>query len=264
MRKYWAFYVSGLQNALVYRGQMLFWFLGDAVSVVMMLSLWLSVSATGLIAGYTKSELITYYILSLLLDRIIGFFPGHWVRNKIKSGEIIGDGLLKPVSYYFVAFMAEASWHSVTIFIGIISAAAFAIFFKDNFLWLLTFDKFFVIAAATALGIIIVFSTSFILGLLAFYFTEASIFEDVYFALLGLLGGVIVPVSFFPQQVKFIIDLLPFRFVLSFPLEIYLGKLSPTATLEGFIIGLSWAALLITVYKFVWARGVKAYNAWGQ
>ena len=117
MKKYWAFYRLGVQNAFTYRGPMLFWLIGNSLGMITMLAVWFSISGTGQIAGYTRNELLSYYVVSLFLSWIIGWYP-FWIAQNIKNGSIVGEILLKPVSLYWRAFTADLAWHTISVFMA--------------------------------------------------------------------------------------------------------------------------------------------------
>ncbi len=264
MGKYWAFYKVGLQETLTYRGPMVIWLLGNIISLVMMVALWLAVDTTGTIGSYTKNELITYYILSLGFQWLIGWYPFTWVKEEIKSGEIVGAALLKPSSYYLRGFMREAAWHSISVFLGLISAFVFYLIFQGNFVLPAGPSSLLLLVPALILAIFVVYSANLCVGLVAFWFTQVDALGDVFWAILGIFGGFLVPLTFMPQSFQLLVKIAPFRYMFSFPMEIYFQKISTMETLSGFLIASVWVAIFVYLYKVLWQRGSRAYTAWGQ
>jgi len=78
-----------------------------------------------------------------------------------------------------------------------------------------------------------------------------------------MLGGVVAPLDLFPAQVKAIADFLPFRFMLSFPVEIVSGRLTTADLSIGLITMTFWVAFCIVLYRWLWGRGVKQFSAFG-
>jgi ABC-2 type transport system permease protein len=57
--------------------------------------------------------------------------------------------------------------------------------------------------------------------------------------------------------------LLPFRYMSAFPVEVLTGQLGGQETLTGLVIQLGWTVLAIALYRWVWTRGIRHYEAVG-
>ena len=102
------------------------------------------------------------------------------------------------------------------------------------------------------------------MGLIAFWTTHTSSMDAMYWMAISLLGGHGLPVSFLPENIRGLIYLLPFRYLFSFPLEIYFGKLSVEEIVWGFGVGIYWLVLFLFLYRWMWRQGRKAYASFGQ
>jgi len=100
--------------------------------------------------------------------------------------------------------------------------------------------------------------------MLAFWFTEVWTVDTLFWAARNFLGGWYLPVSFFPGALKTIIEILPFRYLFSFPLEVFFNKLSLKETFLGAAICLLWILFFLLLYKLMWSKGRKAYTSFGQ
>ena len=132
MRKYWHYYKLGLISTLAYRGPLLVWLLGNTLSLVAIIALWNSTTSGSLIGGYTKSELVTYYIVGLTLQWLIGWFPFDQVKTEIANGGIAASTLVKPISYYLRHLFGELGWHSVSPFLGLLVSSVLVFIYRDS------------------------------------------------------------------------------------------------------------------------------------
>lgn len=264
MRKYWAFYSLGIQNTLAYRGPIFFWLAGNIISMVVMIAVWLSVDSDGVMGSYSKNELITYYIIAFGLEWFVNWYPFNWIREEIKNGDIVGTALLKPLSYFGKAFAAEASWHSITVFLGLGITLIFTLAFQQFFIPIVNISQIPILIIAILLAAFLTFSFSICLGLLTFWVLETEMLFDLYWAILALLGGQLLPITFLPPVVQKISELLPFRYMFSFPLEIYFGKATHQGIFSGLLAQVFWIFILVTLYKFLWTKGTRKYEAWGN
>jgi ABC-2 type transport system permease protein len=87
--------------------------------------------------------------------------------------------------------------------------------------------------------------------------------NDIWFALSEMLGGIIAPLALFPPNVIAVTNWLPFRFMLSFPVEILSGRLALNDLMAGFATLILWALLAIILYRWIWRRGIRQFSAYG-
>lgn len=264
MRKYWAFCKINIQNTVTYRGPILVWLICNTLSLMTIVAVWLSASGREIIGGYSKPELVSYYIAALFLEWIVGWFPFYWLSDEIKNGEITIHTLIKPISIFKKAFALEVGWHLVSSWIGLAASLFLVFFFRQTIAFNFYFSRLFLLVLVVPLSILITFSLSLCMGLLAFWFTEIMAIDSVYWAGRTILGGQGIPISFIPQTYQFLVKLLPFRYMFSFPLEIYFGKLTETEIIQGLIIQIFWFLILVRVYKLMWRTGRRAYTAFGH
>jgi ABC-2 type transport system permease protein len=67
----------------------------------------------------------------------------------------------------------------------------------------------------------------------------------------------------FPHWLQQIASVLPFRWMLSFPVELVLGRLTPLQALEGLGAQVVWVILSLALIRFVWRAAVRVYSAVG-
>jgi ABC-2 type transport system permease protein len=78
------------------------------------------------------------------------------------------------------------------------------------------------------------------------------------------LSGAIFPIDILPEAIQNVLYALPFPYLMFFPLQVYLGKLSMDAILQGLLISGIWMTVMIFAVNQVWARGIKKYSAVGR
>ncbi len=258
MRKYWAFYKARIQRTLIYRGNMILFRISSTLLLITLIAVWLASNTNGSIGGYTKDQLITYYLAGSILNSIVFWWSAMNIKEEIKSGEIGAKFLSKPISYYWEKFFEEFGWHSLAPIFAIISVLPVALIVKTNLQ--IPNINFLVLIMAIFLGSVLFFNMASCLGLLSFWFTETGSMGTLIWSGSFLLGGQAVPLSFFGQYRK-LIDLLPFRYVYSFPLEIFLGRTD--GLFQGFGVQIFWLIIFGLLFKVLWIKGVKRYSAFG-
>ena len=84
-----------------------------------------------------------------------------------------------------------------------------------------------------------------------------------YYNIASLFSGEFIPIPFLPQIGRFLLELLPFRYTLSFPVEILLGRLNDYQKEIGFLTATVWLVILFIIYKIVFKKAIKKYEAEG-
>lgn len=264
MHKYLVFCRISIIHTLTYRGPILIWIISGMISALTIAAVWLSSLSGKTLGGYTKPELIAYYIAALFLQWLVFWFPFYTITQDIKDGTIILNALTKPIPYFRWLFAKELGWHIVSTPLGLLASVLLVLIFQEYIYFPFSFLTVFLSLGAIIFAILLTFSLSFCLGLSAFWFTEVGFLEGIFWGARSFFGGQVLPLSFFPKALQPLINFLPFRYAFSFPLEIYFGKLSTKEIVFGFLIQIAWIIFFVNLYKLLWRKGRKAYSAFGQ
>ena len=97
----------------------------------------------------------------------------------------------------------------------------------------------------------------------AFWTTRTEAVNQMYFMLLLFLSGQIAPLELFPAPIRVLAAALPFRWMISFPVELLMGRLTPSAALAGLSIQAAWFGAVLLLLRVVWRAGIKIYSAAG-
>jgi ABC-2 type transport system permease protein len=85
----------------------------------------------------------------------------------------------------------------------------------------------------------------------------------MYYVLMLFLSGQVAPIGLFPAPVQLAANVLPFRWMVAFPVELLLGRLSLRETAAGFAVLLAWLAVGFVGLRITWRLGLKQYSAVG-
>src|SRR5215217_2162134 len=94
LRAYAALLKAYWMRALEYRGVILIWILSGILPLVMLM-VWLTISAAGPVAGYDSTAFISYYLMVILVRRMTGVWIIWDMDREIRLGEL-SFYLLKP------------------------------------------------------------------------------------------------------------------------------------------------------------------------
>ncbi len=107
------------------------------------------------------------------------------------------------------------------------------------------------------------FVVEWTLGLTGFWITRLQAFYATYYMALLFFSGQLAPLALFPAPIRFAAALLPFRWMLHFPVELLLGRLTPGDALLGLGAQGAWLGFSLMVLRRVWRTGIRRYGAVG-
>ncbi len=94
----------------------------------------------------------------------------------------------------------------------------------------------------------------------AFWLYSIQGIEDFVDTILPFFDGTFIPLVFLPLWLSNIIKWLPFRYNVSFPLEILTQNMSYQELLLGTGIMFFWCLALLLLSSYIWKKGLKAYQ----
>jgi ABC-2 type transport system permease protein len=113
------------------------------------------------------------------------------------------------------------------------------------------------------LAFLLGFTTSCLIGLLAFWFLEVSTFIYLFMIASYFLSGHMFPLSLLPDGLGQVVTLLPFAYETYYPTMIILQKLSPDEMMRVVVMQLFWITVMFGLSRLAWSRGLRRYAAFG-
>ena len=261
-RKWWRIFSVFAQDALAYRAVAVIWILTDAIPALVMPLIWLAAfNGRAEIAGFAPSQITAYYLVLLFITNLVQCHQMWEMAQDIKEGRF-SSYLIRPFSYGTMNYLSFLAWRIMrtALFLPIFAVAVYL--FRGNLQWqdyYLGWPFF----ASVALGHLVSFFISYAMGLLALHFVETrSLFNFWYMPLL-VFSGQVAPLAMFPPTVQRIAEVLPFRYTVALPTEIFLGRLSPSQMQQGLLWQLAWIGIAYVIGWLLWRTGVKRFTGVG-
>jgi ABC-2 type transport system permease protein len=251
-----------VMHTLEYRGAFFVFMVNTVVAPLVSLLVWLTVSEQGVSLPYDRSQLVTYYVLLSVVSMLTGTWQASFLAEDIRLGSL-SKWLLRPCSFVAHWIGNNVGEKVVKLPLLLPLAGLVALAFRadmrlpaDPRAWLL-FALCLPLAAALA------FLLDFVTGLSAFWIQDVKGLDRVRRLVSGFLAGQFVPLALFPPALLPLLEALPFRYTLSFPLEVLTGSLSAEATARGLLWQIGYCLGLWACYRLVWHFGLKSYAAPG-
>jgi ABC-2 type transport system permease protein len=245
-----------------YRASLLIWMIGHVLEPLVYLVVWsvVSNSGGGSVGDYTTREFAAYFILLMLVSGVTYTWIMYEFEYRVRHGSL-SFALLKPVHPIHSDIADNMSSKLITLPFMLLIAVVLAVIFRPALSptpWAIA-----VFIPALLLAFAVRFLLEWTLALAAFWTTRVSAINQTYFVLMLFLSGQIAPLALLPYPVRVVAEILPFRWMIGFPVELLLGRLTPAEALTGLGAQAAWLVAGLLLLRVVWRAGLRVYSAVG-
>ena len=265
MRKFFNYFSIFLSDALVYRATGFIWMLVDIGPAVVALIFWRAAfNSSSLIGDYSLSSMIFYYLGVMLVKTLVATHPQYHLSDQIRSGNF-SNYLIKPLSITWSKIAAGISWRIIRfMFLIPLIIAIFIYLHRLYHGFSFVNINLLLLIPSLIMAFLINFYFKMCLGLATFWFTEVGWLFFAFRVINTFSSGELIPLDLLPAYLFKLINLLPFKYMLFFPLSLALNKYSYQETITGLLIQVLWCLISFFIYKLVLKKGIKAYEAYGS
>ncbi len=111
------------------------------------------------------------------------------------------------------------------------------------------------------LGVTVSFCT--LIYILAFFTISPQGLRVLFLAAVDLFAGAIIPIPFFPKQLQYLLELLPFASMQNVPFRIYIGHLSGDAMQRAILLQVFWLLVVTLAGKLLYRLAEKRVTLLG-
>lgn len=264
----WPFqmFLMEVRKLITYRAD--FWanFFGTTFfSLIIAYFLWSSIftfTQSEVMSGYTMDNMIFYYLVAPLIFRIqqgqgIGF-----ISREIYDGSL-NKYLLYPTNIYK---MKEATYfaHSLFFFIQfLIVLVLYNFFFYNSEIFQFSFLNLGLFFISVTLAAVLFFYLFTICEFMAFWFDNIWSLGVIIRFSTSFLGGALIPLVFFPDWAQNILQYTPFPYLIDFPYQVLVGKVTTFDIFQKSSITLCWLLFFKYISRFIWKKGQYKYTGVG-
>ncbi len=189
------------------------------------------------LAGYDLQAMLTYVTISWLLNTFYMTPTGRTLGARVRDGQVAMD-LIKPVNLmtiYFGQSLGRTAFRAifatlpllfVFMFITHISSPA------EGYIWMML--------PAVVQGYLLNFIMDYIIGLIAFYIGFNMGIRWAIRMIMGIAGGMVIPLAYFPDGIRKVFELFPTQYMFYQPMQIYLGRVSHAEAWQLVLESLLW------------------------
>lgn len=260
LRLYPALLRVGFAEAIAYRAEFLIWILSTTMPLVMLV-LWSAVAREAPVGRFESADFVAYFLATLLTRMLTGAWVVWQMIEEIRRGTL-SQRLLRPV-HPLVAYSAE-NLGAVPLRVVISLPVAVGMLVTSGA------DRLTGDAALVALygfslfgAWLVNFLSMVAIGSLGFFLESAYGVFGLWLTLHFVLSGYLVPLELFPEGLRALAEVLPFRFMVSYPVEVLTGRCDLGEGLRLLAMQWGWIAALTLAAWGSWRAGLRRFAAFG-
>jgi ABC-2 type transport system permease protein len=245
-----------------YRASIFIWMISHVLEPLIYLVVWSVVSRSndGSVGGISTGQFAAYFIVMMLVNHVTYTWVIYEYEYRIREGAL-SFALLRPLHPIHSDIVDNVSSKLITLPMMFVAAALLALLFTPELH--LSFWAVVTFIPALLLAFFLRFFVEWTLALAAFWTTRVSAVNQGYYVAALFLSGQVAPLSLLPFPAQVAAAVLPFRWMISFPVEVFLGRLTATQMIMGLAVQAAWLGLAVVLLRVVWRAGVRAYSAVG-
>lgn len=258
MKKYTTIIRGSIMQDLSFRASTMVRFIGNLIYLVIVYFLWKAIfdsSPTDVVNGMTFYDTLVYLVLASALTNVMNVFVVWEVGSDYQTGDI-SLYLAKPIEYQIYLFCQRIGRCVMNFVISFLPTFVIVYFLTKGTIVLGMNLLFFLLSVM--LGTTISFCIDFLVGTICYYTQSiwgVNIMKDV---VVALLSGATIPLAFFPQALRQVVNVLPFQAIYHMPLNILTNKsLGIGNYLESLGIQALWLVVMFGISKLFWKVSIK-------
>ena len=262
MRKFFMMVRLAVIEIMAYRVDTFLYLASGIISPVIMLTIWLTIDSYGGRLPMEKTILVNYFLILMVVEIANSAWSSQFVSADIRYGRL-SKYLIKPFSY-FMQYGGQNIGEKVLKFIYLLPLVfIMGIIFQARPVEEFSVTTLLLFITSWILSALLMFLVDFIMGLASFWLQDSNSLSELHDVLYFIFSGRIVPIVALPSVAQQISFILPFRYMLSFPVEIITGKMTVVEISSGLSMQILWLTVTVILYYFVWTKGLKRYSAVG-
>ena len=205
--------------------------------------------------GVSVDTMLTYTVISSMISVVLITNVEWRITESVQTGAIAID-LMRPVNIFEVFFAENLGSVTALFFQNLLPIFIIGSLFIKLPAPRSAFE-FMLFLISLVLAFFINWYLSVIFGMFSFKVIEMSALIQVKKHLVRLLSGSMIPLWFFPNWLRSVLEILPFPYIYQLPLSIYVGHYTSESLVRGLIIQILWVMALFLIETRLEKQAIK-------
>lgn len=264
MTKYLTVYSLNLQEEFQRRASLVIERVRSLAIVLSLYFLWSSLleDPSKSFLGYSRPQMLTYVLGLAILRALVLTNRAFDLTWEIARGRLSAI-LLRPVHLFGYQLALDLSDKTVRVAAAVVETAVLILIFQARLYWPQQPAHLAAALLAVALAVFLYYWIGLALASSGFWSAESIGFLWAASLMMEFCSGAFFPLDVLPDFWRGLLLLLPFPYLVYFPLNIYLERLSPSEIVQGLTLLVGWTIAFMVLVSFLWKRGLANYQAEG-
>ncbi len=194
----------------------------------------------------TADDMLTYTVISAAISIILSTNVERRITQSVQKGSIAID-MLRPVNIFAVFFAEDIGALIALVFQNLIPVLAIGCVVARPPIPASS-SSFALFLISLCMAFFINWLLAAVFGMWSFKVINMDSLIQVKKHLIRLLSGSIIPIWFFPQELRSVLELLPFAYLYQLPLDFFIGHYDAQSAVRGLAVQAFWLILLWLVF----------------
>ena len=264
MRKYWFIFSIYWQEGLSKRASFIMERFRALVVLISFYYFWSALLRNrSSFAGYDRQQMLTYVLGMNIIRSFVFSTRTEEIAGEINHGRLSAY-LLKPVNFMLYTLFRDLSEKSINIISSFVEVIGLVLLFHVHLRWPPNPQSWLLFILSLAGATWMYFILSFMTGCWGFWTSESWGPRFLLELFLEFSAGAFFPLDVLPHLAQQILKCFPSPYLVFFPLQIFLGRLSPSDIWIGLFTQVFWIITISGLARWVWFKGMQIYSSAGS
>jgi len=248
---WWELIRISARRVAVFRFNLLFWVVSLTVQLYLLRVVWTAVYAgRDSLDGVSSQTLLVFLTISAIHRLYLPNVIAYTIQERVTTGRVATD-LIRP--FGFLKQMVATQTGMIVGFLPFLLVIIPAALLVGS-LRMPAVENLPLYGISLALAYVVNLLIWMLVGMLAFWMTNANGVRAVLSVASDFLGGTLVPLWFMPDALRTTLELLPFQAGAFLPASIFAGQVTGMAVVQPFLVQVMWIGILVAGVRVVWSR----------
>lgn len=264
MEKYFQLIKLTFEEYFVYRLNFVLWRFRNFVLLFSLFFFWNALYGDRQnLLGYQKSQMLTYTFGIAVLRGLVLASRTADLAGQIKTGQI-APWFLRPIGIFKFWISRDIADKILNIFFVAAELGIIILIFKPTLFIQTNLFYVFSFLILCVLATILYFILNLIASTAGFWLADVWAPRFLFIVIfLEFGGGGFFPLDVLPPIFEKIFRLTPFPYLIYYPLKVWLGQMALTDVIMAILVTFVWVFILYYIFKFIWRKGLIAYDVPG-
>lgn len=258
IKKYLSLIRASILEGLAFRTSLIVSILGNMLYLIIIYFLWKAIfasSPTPVVNGMTFYDTMIYLVLASAMFQFMDTFVVWQIGRDYQSGQIV-EYLVKPMDYQAYVFFGGIGNCIVAFFITFLPTFIIIYFVTGGSIHLGINIMFFIVSLLFSMAVN--FCVDFFVGTICLYTQSIWGVNTMKEVVVGLLSGATIPLAFFPEKFRMIVEFLPFQAIYHSPLRILTDDTMVMSDYAGVLLWqVFWIIITLAISKLFWKKSLR-------